>query len=88
MDGFFREQGLADSLREIYVDIKGIVGEVALERGIDVVLASDLMPPQVPGAPNQVRQQILLQKVVYWNTRVDITDEVVARLNAQYQKKQ
>jgi Skp family chaperone for outer membrane proteins len=81
------EQSLADSLREIYEDIKTVVGEVALERGLDVVLASDLLPPQVPGAPNQVRQQILLQKVVYWSPRVDLTDEVVARLNTRYQKK-
>jgi len=81
------EQGLADSLRQIYDDIRRVVGEVALERGIDVVLASDQLPPQTSGPPNQVRQQILLQKVVYWSPRVDITDEVVARLNARYQKK-
>lgn len=81
------EQGLADSLRQIYEDIRKVVGEIALERGIDVVLASDQLPPQVSGVPNQVRQQILLQKVVYWSPRVDITDEVVARLNAQYRKK-
>jgi len=81
------EQGLSDSLRQIFDDIRQVVGEVAQERGIEVVLAADQLPPQGPAAPNQVRQQILLQKVVYWNPRVDITDEVVARLNARYQKK-
>ena len=80
------EQGLADSLRTIFEDITAVVGDLAKERGIDVVLASDQLPPQGPVAPNQVRQQILLQKVVYWSPRVDITDEVVARLNARYQK--
>lgn len=83
-EGQKTEEGLASSLRSIYGDIEAVVREVAEERGIDVVLASDQLPDDPPGSTRQARQQIVLQKVVYWNPRVDLTDEVVARLNAKY----
>lgn len=78
------ERHLAGSLRSIYDDIQAIVGEVAKEQGIDVVLAADRMPEETPRATTQARQQIVLQKVVYWSPRVDLTDEVVTRLNTEY----
>lgn len=78
------ERHLASSLRSIYDDIQAIVGEVAKEQGIDVVLAADQMPEETPRATTQARQQIVLQKVVYWSPRVDLTDEVVTRLNTEY----
>lgn len=82
------EKGLGASLKEIYLDIKTAAGQVAEERGIDIVLASDQLPDAEPDSSAQVRQQILLQKVVYWNPRVDITDAVVARLNENYRQSQ
>jgi len=80
------ERGLADSLRKIYKDIQAVVAEVAKDRGFDIVLAGDTVPEDVPSSPSQVRQHILLQKVIYWSPNVDITDEVVQRLNARYHK--
>ena len=32
----------------------------------------------------RARQEILLQKVVHWSPRVDLTAEVIQRLNAKY----
>jgi len=81
------EQGLSDSLREIYKDIQEAVRQIAEQKGLDIVLASDQVPEGRPESSTQVRQQILLQKVVYWNPRVDITEEVVTRLNANYSAK-
>lgn len=81
------EQGLADSLREIFSDIQDAVRAIAEQRGIDIVLASDELPKDAPNSSGQVRQQILLQKVVYWSPRVDITKEVVERLNQVYASK-
>ncbi len=78
------ERGLAESLRSIYADVHAVVAEIAKEKGYDLVLASDLLPPETPENPNQVKQQILLQKVMYWSPNVDITDEVVNRLNGRY----
>jgi Skp family chaperone for outer membrane proteins len=81
------EQGLAQSLQLIYSDIIVIVAEIAKEKNLDIVVASDEIPEAVPDSAAQVRQHILLQKVVYWTPRVDITDAVVARLNASYDAK-
>ena len=78
------ERGLASSLRSIFDDIQAVVREIAVEKGIDVVLAGDQLPAEMPESTAQVRQHILLQKVLYWSRDVDITDEVVARLNARY----
>ena len=84
VEGRKLEQALAESLRSIYTDIQEVIAEVALERGIDIVLAADQLPEEMPQSTTQVRQQIILQKVIYWNPRVDLTDEVVTRLNARY----
>lgn len=78
------DAGLAEALRSIYEDIQHMVAQVAKERHLDIVLASDALPPQPPSNANQVRQQILLQKVIYWSPKVDITDTVVERLNTAY----
>ncbi len=78
------ERGLAESLRSIFNDIQVIVREIAQEKGLDIVLASDQLPPDIPDSPGQVRQHILLQKVLFWSPSVDLTEEVISRLNARY----
>ena len=78
------EKALAESLRSIYGDIQTVVREIAQEKKLDIVLAADQLPAETPDSATQVRQHILLQKVLYWNPSVDITDEVITRLNARY----
>ncbi len=78
------EGSLAKSMRAIFDDIHAAVREVAEEKGIDLVLAADRMPTEVPDSPSLVQQQIHFQKVLFWSPQVDLTDEVVARLNARY----
>lgn len=77
---------LAASLRGIFADIQAAIGAVASERNIDVVLAADQVPPEPPLTTSQARQQIVLQKVLYWRPNVDLTDVVVSRLNADFEK--
>lgn len=84
MSGLQVEGGLAKSLRTIYDDIQAVVEKLAEEKGVDVVLAVDRLPDEGPNSPNAIRQQIMLQKVLYWNPRLDMTAEVVSRLNARY----
>lgn len=79
------EEGLKASLRSIYDDITVVVREVAQDKQVDVVVAADRLPDALPDSPNQLRQQILLQKVLYWSPKVDLTAEVIQRLNARYQ---
>jgi Skp family chaperone for outer membrane proteins len=78
------EKSLAESLRSIYADIQVVVREIAQEKGVDIVLAADQLPAETPDSANQVRQHILLQKVLFWNPSVDLTDEVITRLNTRY----
>ncbi|HNQ24489.1 MAG TPA: OmpH family outer membrane protein [Phycisphaerae bacterium] len=79
------EQGLASSLRLIYEDIQQVVAQVAQEKGYDLVLTYDQLPAEPPDTTSMARQQIVLQKVIYWSPGVDLTDEVIARLNAKHQ---
>jgi len=78
------EAELAESLRSIFDDIQTVIRAVAEEKGFDLVLVADAMPPGAPDSTQQVRQQIVLQKVLYASPRVDITGEVVTRLNDKY----
>jgi len=75
---------LAGALRSIYSDIQEVVREVAEEKGYDLVLAADDLPANVPPSPKLATQEILWQKVVYWHPGIDITADVIARLNAHY----
>lgn len=81
------EIGLRTSLLSIYEDIHAAIREIAGERNLDLVLTADRLPEDPPGSTGQVRQQILLQKVLYWNPRVDITDAVIERINLRYQQR-
>ena len=80
------ETELAASLRSIFADIQSVIRAVAQERNIDVVLAADQLPPEPPVTTSQARQQVVLQKVLYWRRGVDLTDIVVGRLNAEFEK--
>lgn len=82
------EGGLADSLHRIYNDIHAAVAEVAEANNIHIVLAADRLPPESPPTTQQARQQILLQKTLYWSPSVDITAAVVAHLNEKYKAAQ
>jgi Skp family chaperone for outer membrane proteins len=70
-------------LMQIYRNTQAVVGQVAEERGIDLVLTYDQLADDAPDSL-ALRQQILLQKVIYHSARVDVTDEVLRRLNDAY----
>lgn len=78
------EMELANSLRLIFDDILAATKQVAEQRGIDIVLSADTLPSGQAENPTQMRQQIVLQKVLYWKPSLDMTAEVVQRLNEQY----
>ncbi len=78
------EGELAGSLKLIFDDIQAAVSEIAKQRNIEIVLAADQLPAAAPENTSQVRQQIVLQKVIYWHPNVDITDDVVNHLNQGY----
>lgn len=83
-EGVKLEIAITTSLRTLFEDIKRMISIVATEKGFDVVLAAEQLPAQIPDA-NALKNQILMQKVLYFNPRVDLTSEVSARLNSEYQ---
>lgn len=82
------EQGMAGALRSIYEDIQAVVGRIAQERGIELVVAAERLPPDPPETTAMIRQQIVLMKAIYWDPKVDLTEEVIKRLNDAYAAKQ
>lgn len=64
------------------------IRETASERGYDLVLYKE-SPLQLQGGdPAEVQQQIALRKVLYANDSIDITDDVVQRMNNQHEARQ
>ena len=85
----YEEKKLKDNhkawLLQIYRSTQTVVAEVAQERSIDLVLTYDRLAEDAPDSVT-LRQQILLQKVIYHSDRVDITNEVLDRLNKAYRE--
>ncbi|MHC4187291.1 MAG: OmpH/Skp family outer membrane protein [Planctomycetota bacterium] len=67
---------------KIYTDILRIVNEVAQQKGLDLVLEKN-EPELLDSTPaNELMLTIRTHKVLYSGGCVDITDEVIARLDA------
>ncbi len=73
-------------LIQIYEDTQSAVRGVAESRGIDLVLTYDRLSADAPDSVS-MRQQILLQKVIYANDRIDLTQPVLEQLNRAYQER-
>lgn len=75
----------ARQLRELFGKIDSAVAEVAKKRGLDLVL-SELKPDM--GAPNltpdEIAQIFRQQNVLFVDSKLDITAEVVTTLDARY----
>jgi len=72
-------------MKQIYHNTQDVIAQIAKERGLDLVLTYDELTDDAPDSV-ALRQQILLQKVIYHNAKNDITDEVLRRLNEAYRK--
>jgi len=74
-----------NSFRLIYDDVRAGVAELARQRGIDLVLTFDTLTEEAPDS-QALRQQILLQKVIYWSPQIDITADLIELINARFDK--
>jgi len=67
---------------DIYRDILQITGEVAKQKGLDLVFEKS--EPELPAlSPTELELSMGMHKLLYSNGCIDITDEVMARLNAK-----
>ncbi|MBI3855985.1 MAG: hypothetical protein HY293_09880 [Planctomycetes bacterium] len=71
---------------EVYAEIVRLSGVVAKERGLDLVQRADRMPA-VEGAEADILAQIDRRQVVYSDPSVDLTSEVIDRINRQHADK-
>ncbi len=72
-------------LMQIYTNVRNAVAEIATESNIDMVLTYDKLTDDAPDSV-ALRQQILLQKIIYFDDRIELTQAVLARLNEKYEK--
>lgn len=68
---------------EAYKDIYKAAEELARQQGYDLVLFAEPFEP-MSIEPQALENQVRLQKVIYANPTVDITQLVLDRLNEQY----
>lgn len=68
---------------EVYAEIVRLSGAIAKERGFDLVQRVDRMPALEP-ADADLMGQIDRRGVIYFEPAVDITAEVLERLNREY----
>jgi Skp family chaperone for outer membrane proteins len=84
---FYKQQmGLKDQLwtKQLYQDILRIAGEIAKEKGLDLVFREDEVDFSEPDS-SELGLAIRVQKLLYSGGCLDITDEVTARLDAEKQ---
>lgn len=76
-----------DQAQKISEKIKGSISEVAKAKGLDLVLAdqADLKDDEIDKVPPQNLMPVLLSKSIYYrNDAMDLTQEVIAKLDAGY----
>jgi Skp family chaperone for outer membrane proteins len=69
---------------DAYGELLKVIEALGRERGYDAILAND---PFSPGGKRDPYRQIELKKVLYVRASLDVTDEVLKRLNAAYKPK-
>jgi Skp family chaperone for outer membrane proteins len=76
-----------EELRTLYNKIQTAVAQIAQERKIDLVLTDfggDIPEDLDPVTPERLQQLIQQKSVLFAGKNADISDDVIARLNAAY----
>ncbi len=72
----------AKFMRETYLAIREAAGRYAAENGIDLVLLDDSIPEFQSGTADRTVQQISNRRVLFVNGSLDISDALIAFMNA------
>jgi Skp family chaperone for outer membrane proteins len=71
-------------LRRIYSSIRTFMETEASARGIDIVFVDDTVVDLPPGDEEETTRQISARRMLYTNPAIDITDEVIRRMNDDF----
>lgn len=74
----------AASLRRIYNSIKAGVERESRENGYDIVFVNDSLQPILPADEEETQRQITARRMLYANPQLDITSDVIARMNREF----
>jgi Skp family chaperone for outer membrane proteins len=72
-------------IRELYLDLEKAAGDYARANKLSLVLKSDKVDLSAPSV-SDLHLMLRLKKVLYFSSDVDITDRLLATLNADYRK--
>ena len=75
------ERERATDLRETYDRIRSEAGKLAKEHNIDIVLLNDSIPEIDLSDAARTLQQISARRILYANESLDVTKELLARMN-------
>lgn len=67
---------------KLYQEVLSVIDEVATKKGLDVVLANEDLNLSDPMRPD-IMQTIVTKKLLYHNSKYDITEEVLKALDAK-----
>ena len=84
-EGFARAKAEAEqakAMRQIYMSIRDAEMELAKERGWDYVMVDDSIPTIEPTDSQRMLQQISSRRFLYANPSFDVTNDLIAKLNA------
>lgn len=81
----YLERGYRDGLERAYRQACKSAGEFARSQGIQAVFASRA-PVFDAADANVLMQQLILREVIHADAAIDLTDEVLARINDAYKK--
>ena len=79
-------RSFSKQLKAVFDKVQASVADLAKQKGLDLVLTENL-PDLAPGqevTPDQMAQLLAQHNVLFAAGNIDITDEVVAALDAQY----
>jgi Skp family chaperone for outer membrane proteins len=70
------------SLRQLYADIKTAIEEEAKDKGYDLVVVDDsIVKLPADASEQETMRQISGRRLLYSTSQIDITEDVVARMN-------
>jgi len=72
------------TMKNLYLNIRKAAEAVAMERGYKVVFVDDSIAPIPAGTSEEMTRQISARRMVYTSSDVDITDDMIKRMNASF----
>jgi Skp family chaperone for outer membrane proteins len=77
-----REKALV--LEKVYNSVKQAVRDMAEQHGYDIVYLNDSLKPLQRGSEASIQQQISARRMLYTSPALDITEDLIQRMNNAY----